>query len=92
MIAQTCVMIKTIKSMCTNRLLVNFKSSLLLMIIYKCTKHYNYLQAHLHLIQTYLQASNVIKSHMYRHKVIKNTKLVKAWVKLKLFIDLGLMK
>jgi hypothetical protein len=29
---------------------------------------------------------------MYRHKVIKNVKLIQAWIKLKLFIDLGLMK
>jgi hypothetical protein len=28
--------------------LVSIRSSLLLMIIYKCTKHYNYLQAYLH--------------------------------------------
>jgi hypothetical protein len=29
---------------------------------------------------------------MYRHKVIKNVKLIKAWIKLKLIIVLGLMK
>jgi hypothetical protein len=34
----------------------------------------------------------VIKTCMYRHKVIINEKLIKAWIKLKLFIDLGLMK
>ena len=32
------------------------------------------------------------KTHMCRHKVIKNTKVVKAWIKLKMFIVLGLMK
>jgi hypothetical protein len=42
------------KNNCTKRLLVNFKSSLLLTIIYKCTKHYDYLQ-------TYLQASKLLK-------------------------------
>jgi hypothetical protein len=62
------------------------------MIIYKCTKDYNYLQMHLHLIQTNLQASKLLKTHMYRHKVIKNTKLIKARIKLRLFIDLALMK
>jgi len=34
----------------------------------------------------------VIKTQMYRHKVIKNTKLTKAWIELKLIIVLGLMK
>jgi hypothetical protein len=74
------------------KLLVCFKSSLLLKIIYKCTEHYNYLETHLHVIQTNLQVSKLLKSHTYRHKVIKNAKLVKVWIKLKMFIDLGLMK
>ncbi len=39
--------------------------------------------------QTNLQES---KTQMYRHKVIKNAKLNKAWIKLKMDIDLGLMK
>jgi hypothetical protein len=39
-------------SNCTKRLLVNFKSSLLLKIIYK---YYSYLQTHLHLMHTNLQ-------------------------------------
>jgi hypothetical protein len=60
--------------------------------IYKCTNHYNYLQTHLPLIQTNLQASKLLKTVMYRHKVIKNAKRFKALVKLKLFIVLGLMK
>jgi hypothetical protein len=42
----------TFPILCTKRLLVNFLLSLLLKIIYKCTKHYNYLRTHLHLIQT----------------------------------------
>ncbi len=54
------------------RLLVNFKSSLLLKITYICTKQYNYLQTHLHLIQTNLEASKLSKTQMYWHKVIKN--------------------
>jgi hypothetical protein len=29
---------------------------------------------------------------MYRHRVIKNDKLIKAWIKHKLLNDLGLMK
>jgi hypothetical protein len=29
---------------------------------------------------------------MYRHEVIKNAKLIKAGIKLKLFIVMGLMK
>ncbi len=53
---------------------------------------YNYLQTHLQLMQTNLQASKLLKTQMYRHKVIKNAKLTKAWIELKLFIDLGLMK
>ncbi len=28
----------------------------------------------------------VIKTHMHRHKVIKNAKCIKTWIKLKLFI------
>ncbi len=52
-------------------------------IIYKCTKHYNYLQTHLHLIQATLQASKLLKTHICRHQVIKNAKLIKAWMKLK---------
>ncbi len=34
----------------------------------------------------------ILKTHMYRHKVIKNAKLIKAGIKLKLFIVLSLMK
>ncbi len=34
----------------------------------------------------------VIKTHVYRHKVIKNVKLIKALIKLKLVIFLGWMK
>ncbi len=62
------------------------------MIICKSTKHHNYLQTHLHLIQTNLHAWALLKTHTYWHKVIKNAKLIKAWIKLKLFIVLGLMK
>ncbi len=79
-------------SMCAKRILVNFKSILLHLIIHKRTKHYNYLQMDLHLIKTNLQASKLLKTHMYRHKVIKNVKLIKAWIKLRLFIDLAWMK
>ena len=50
------------------------------------------LQTHLHLIQTNLQSSKLLKAHMYGHKANKNAKLVKSWIKLKVFIDLGLMK
>ncbi len=32
---------------------------------------------------------NVIKKPIYRHKVIKNAKLIRAWIKLKLFIGLN---
>jgi hypothetical protein len=62
------------------------------MIIYKCTKHYNYLQMYFSFKQTYLQASKFLKTQMYRQEVIKNAKLIKAWIKLKLFIILGPMK
>jgi hypothetical protein len=83
----------TLTTVCVfQSILFHFKSSSLLTIIYKCTKHYNYLQTHLHLLQPNLRASKLIKTLMYRHKVIKNAKLVKARIKLKLFIDLGLMK
>ncbi len=54
-------------------------------------KHHNYLQIHLHLIQTIIQASKLLK-HMYRHKHIKNAKLIKAWIILKPFIELYRMK
>ncbi len=74
------------------RLFVNFKSSLLLMIICKCTKHYNYLETHLHLILTYLRASKLLKAHMYRPKVIKMPSLLKLGLNEKRCIILGLMK
>ncbi len=32
-----------------------------MIIIYKCTKHCNYLPTHLHEIQTYLQSSKLLK-------------------------------
>jgi hypothetical protein len=41
------------------------------------------------LVQTNLQASNLVKTYMFRHKVIQNAKLIKAWNKLKLIIVLG---
>jgi hypothetical protein len=37
------------------RLVVRIRPSLLVMIIFRFTKHYNYLQAYLHSTQTYLQ-------------------------------------
>ncbi len=46
--------------------------------MYKC---YNYLQTHLHLMQTNLQASRLLKAHMHRHKVIKNAIVIKLWIK-----------
>jgi hypothetical protein len=70
-------------------LLVNFTSSLQMRIIYKCTKQYSYIQTHLHLLRTNLQASMLSKTPIYRHKVIKNAKLNKARIKLKLFIGLN---
>jgi hypothetical protein len=73
---------------CTNRQLVNFKSSLLLKIIYKCTKH----QMPLQFNANTFTSIKVIKTHMYRNKVIKNVKLSKAWIRLKRSIVLGLMK
>jgi hypothetical protein len=54
-------------------------------IIYKFTKHYNYLQ-------TYLQALKLLKYICTDTKDIKNAKLIKAWIKLKMLMDLALMK
>ena len=59
-----------IPSTCMKRLLANFKSGLLQKIIYECTKHYNYLETHLHLIQTNLRASKLSKTYLSRHKAI----------------------
>jgi hypothetical protein len=42
----------THKIFCTRRLVVTNRSGSLLMIIYECAKHYNYLQAYLQIIQT----------------------------------------
>jgi len=53
-------------------------------------KTLHYLQAHLHLKQTNLQASKLLKTHLYRHKVIKNAKLIKTWITLKLLITVTL--
>ncbi len=76
-------------------------------MIYKCTEHYNYLQAYLHLIQTYLQAYlrgylHLIQTYLQALKLLKNTctdtkaiknaKHIQTLIKLKLFIVLGLLK
>jgi hypothetical protein len=53
-----------LSTICTKRLQVTIRSSLLLMMIYNCIKHYNYLQAHLHEIQTYTK----IHKHIYKYK------------------------
>jgi hypothetical protein len=53
--------VQVTSSHCMKKLLANFKSSLLQMSIYKCTKYLNYLQTHLHLIQTNLQALKLLK-------------------------------
>ncbi len=60
-------------------------------IIYKCTKHYNIYKGiyikHKH------SCIKVIKNHIYTTtKVIKNAKLIVAWVELNLLIVMGLMK
>jgi hypothetical protein len=41
-------------SICTKKLLVRVRSSLLVTIVFKSTKHFNYLQAYLQQTQTYL--------------------------------------
>jgi hypothetical protein len=56
---------------CMKRLLVHFKLSLLMRIIYKCTKQYSYIQTHLHLIQTNLQASMLSKNLFTDTKLLK---------------------
>ncbi len=56
-------------------------------MIFKCTKHYNHLQTQLHLIQTNLQASKILITHLYRHKMI-----IKTWINLKLFITVTLQR
>ncbi len=55
------------------RLIVSFESSLLLKIIYiyKCTKHHNYLQLHLDLIATNLQALKLLKHICTNPKLFK---------------------
>ncbi len=47
------------------RLVVKIESSLLLTIIYKYTKHYNYLQAYLPKLQAYLQKQKLSKCQAY---------------------------
>jgi hypothetical protein len=51
-------------SWCTKRQLVRTRSSLLVTIFYKFTKHYNYLQAYLHSTQAYLKYLSYSK-HIY---------------------------
>jgi hypothetical protein len=41
------------------------RSSLFLMIIFNDTKHYKYLQALLHKLQTHLQTSKLLKTHVH---------------------------
>jgi hypothetical protein len=55
--------------MCTKRLPVRIRLSLIVTIIYRCTNHYNYLQAYLHQTQIYLQAL-VIKNRCIQTQVI----------------------
>ncbi len=40
------------------------------------------LQLNLHFNTSKVTSIKVIKTHVYRHKVIKNAKLIKAWIKL----------
>ncbi len=82
----------TSTSSCTKRLLVNFKSSVLIEIIYKCKKNITRTcYTHLQYNTNKFTSIKVIKTYMYRHKVIKNAKLIKAWNKLKLIIVLDLV-
>ncbi len=43
-------------------------------------------------LQTYLQASKLLKHMCTNTKVIKNAEYINAWIKLKLFILLAPMK
>ncbi len=63
---KTFFLIFGIWAMCTKRLLVRIRSSLLVTIIYNFAKHNNYLQAHLHQTQTYLQIQELLK-HIYKY-------------------------
>jgi hypothetical protein len=64
-------------------MLVSFRSSLLVAIIFKCTKHYNYLQAYLQQTQTFLQALNLLKTHLNKQKSYKNVQLIIVWCSIK---------
>ena len=46
----------------------------------------------LHQTQTYLQALKLLKHTYTDTKVIKNAERIKAWIKLKPFIVLGILK
>jgi hypothetical protein len=88
-----------------------FQIKFLLKIIYKWTKHYNYLQTYLLLLHTILQTSKLLKHistvacpinllglyHLnfllqnkchYLLRQSNNAKLIKAWIKLKLFVEM----
>ncbi len=78
---------------CTKRLIVSFKSSLLVTIIYKCTKLLQLFTSAFTLNTNIFTSNKVIYKHMYLDtKVIKNVNCFKTWTKLKLYIGLGLMK
>ncbi len=47
------LVVKPIGTKMMKRLLVTIRSSLILPIMYKYTKHYNYLQVYIHILQTY---------------------------------------
>ncbi len=47
---------------------------------------------HIFIKYNFLQAAKLLKTQMYKHKVTKNDKLIKAWIKLKLLIGLGIIK
>ncbi len=66
------------KGICTKRLLVRIRSSLLANIIFRFTKYYNCLPAYLHSTHTYLKATKVIKNtctHNYTDTMPSSLKL-----------------
>jgi hypothetical protein len=77
-------------------LFARVRSSLLVSIIFRFTKTLQLLTSIIKLNENIFTSIKVIKimcTQIYKEPtVVKNAKLIKAWVRLKLIIALGLMK
>jgi hypothetical protein len=77
------------------KLLFKIRSGLLVTIIYQYLQMYETLQLFTSfstLNTNIFMSISYLETHMYTHKSYLKFKLIQAWLKLKLFVALGLMK